>query len=174
MLYYAIFFKTRGGVLKVLVLSDSHSALGLMQRYIEFVKPDVVIHLGDYVRDADMLAEEYRSIRFYQVAGNCDRYRVHPDYPEILLETIDGTRIFMTHGHLHHVKQYLGKLISDAEHSRADVALFGHTHQEFCQKTETGMWLMNPGSCSYDGGTCGVIDTTDRSCRILYRCVLEG
>ena len=37
--------------MKILVLSDSHSVLGLMRRFIEKVKPDAVIHLGDHYED---------------------------------------------------------------------------------------------------------------------------
>ena len=37
--------------MRVLVLSDSHSALSFMRRCIEHIRPDTVIHLGDYFED---------------------------------------------------------------------------------------------------------------------------
>ena len=39
--------------MKILVLSDSHSALSFMRSCIETVKPDRIIHLGDYYDDAE-------------------------------------------------------------------------------------------------------------------------
>ena len=34
--------------MKILVMSDSHSALAFMRRCIEAVEPDALIHLGDH------------------------------------------------------------------------------------------------------------------------------
>ena len=34
--------------MKILVLSDSHSALQFMRQCVESVKPDAIIHLGDF------------------------------------------------------------------------------------------------------------------------------
>ena len=45
--------------MKILVLSDSHSALSFMRRCIDSVKPDAVIHLGDHFDDAEEMREEY-------------------------------------------------------------------------------------------------------------------
>ena len=45
--------------MKILVLSDSHSSLSYMRLCIEAVKPDIMIHLGDYYDDAEAIAEEY-------------------------------------------------------------------------------------------------------------------
>ena len=44
--------------MKILVLSDSHSALRFMRDAIRIIKPDAVIHLGDYYDDAQALREE--------------------------------------------------------------------------------------------------------------------
>lgn len=162
--------------MKILVLSDSHSALSFMRRCIDSVKPDVVFHLGDYVADGESMSEEYPNIRFYQVAGNCDYNRVPPDYPEILLPVVDGVRFYMTHGHRHGVKQYQDKLILDARKSGADVALYGHTHCADCRKLEDGLWVLNPGSCGYYGGTAGliVIESHEvQSCQIIDYRALE-
>ena len=37
--------------MKILVLSDSHSALQFMRQCVESVKPDAIIHLGDFFDD---------------------------------------------------------------------------------------------------------------------------
>ena len=43
--------------MNILVLSDSHSALSFMRRCLESVKPDAVVHLGDYFEDAQAMQE---------------------------------------------------------------------------------------------------------------------
>ena len=145
-----------------------------MRRCTEAVKPDGIIHLGDMVLDGEVLSEEYPDLRYFQVAGNCDRWRVAPDFPEILVETLGGVRIFMTHGHLQGVKKYLDKLIVDGQRCGADVILYGHTHEVDCRKLPEGQWIMNPGSAGF-GGTAGLILIRDgkAECRIINQKDLE-
>ena len=61
--------------MKILVMSDSHSGLSFMRCCIDRLKPDALIHLGDYYDDAQTVSEEYPHLMMYQVPGNCDRYR---------------------------------------------------------------------------------------------------
>jgi putative phosphoesterase len=155
--------------MKILVLSDSHAGLSFMRRCIDAAQPDVVIHLGDHYDDGTAMAEEYPQIRFYQVPGNCDAHRCFIPDPETRLETLGGVRILMTHGHRHHVKQTLIRLLADARASRADAVLFGHTHSAYCQR-EDGLWVLNPGSCGYFGGSAGMIEVRTgkiMDCRLL-------
>lgn len=163
--------------MKILVLSDSHSALSIMRRAIEIVQPDTVIHLGDYMRDWEAVAEDYPSIPSYYVPGNCDMYRDFSGKPEIMVPQIDGVRIYMTHGHRHAVKMYLAKLLKDARAAKAAIALYGHTHEAYCQQEEDGLWVMNPGTCGCYGGSVGLIETNRGevvSCRILRDGDLEA
>ena len=120
--------------MKILVFSDSHSAHRFMRRCIDTIQPDAVLHLGDYVRDADAMASEYPSLRLFQVAGNCDRGRVPSDFPETLVEKLGGAKIYMTHGHMQGVKLFLDKLILDGQRCGADVILYGHTHADPFQR----------------------------------------
>ena len=83
--------------MKILVLSDSHSTLSFMRRCIDSVKPDAAIHLGDHFDDGLAMKEEYPGIPFYQVPGNCDRYRCPPGQPEIMIPRIGGVDLYMTH-----------------------------------------------------------------------------
>lgn len=156
--------------MKILLLSDSHSAMSFMRRSVEAVKPDVMIHLGDYADDGQALHQEYPKIPFYQVPGNCDRYRWDPREPEILMPIIGGVKLYMTHGHRHNVKLHLGALIRDARQSGAQAALYGHTHQADCHQEPDGLWVVNPGSCGFYGGSVGLMEVENgqiRSCRIL-------
>ena len=87
--------------MKILVLSDSHSALSFMRQCIEKLKPDCVIHLGDHYDDGQAMAEEYPQLLMYQVPGNCDKYRCPPFVQEMLVKRIGGVEFYMTHGHRH-------------------------------------------------------------------------
>ena len=145
--------------MKILVLSDSHATLSFMRRCIDAVRPNAIIHLGDYFDDGTAMAEEYPGISFYQVPGNCDRYRCMPGQPEILIDRVCGVDLYMTHGHKHSVKSYLGALLRDARTAKVDAVLYGHTHQADCHREEDGLWVLNPGSCGYFGGSAGLILT---------------
>lgn len=156
--------------MKVLVLSDSHSTLSFMRRCIDKVKPDLMIHLGDHYDDGVAMKEEYPHIPLYQVPGNCDRYRCDPNTVEILIPRIAGVTVYMTHGHRHKVKLYLGALLQDARASKADLVLYGHTHVPDCHQEEDGLWVLNPGSCGYYGGSAGLLEIEDGRislCRLL-------
>ena len=143
--------------MKILVLSDSHSSLSFMRRCIEAVNPDAVVHLGDHIDDAQAMRDAYPVPRFYMVPGNCDRYRCHPSQPEILIDRVCGVDLYMTHGHKHGVKMYLSALLKDARTAKVDAVLYGHTHLADCHQEEDGLWVLNPGSCGYYGGSAGLI-----------------
>lgn len=163
--------------MRILVLSDSHSALRFMYGCMDAVKPDAVVHLGDHYDDGTALAEAYPSVRFYQVPGNCDRYRCPPGVPEIRIDRVLGVDLYMTHGHKHNVKLTLSSLIRDACTCRVQAVLYGHTHVADCHQEENGLWVLNPGSCGYGGGSAGMIETENGkiiTCRILRQEDLEG
>lgn len=161
--------------MKILVLSDSHSALSFMRRCVEAVKPNAVIHLGDHFDDGLALKEEFPGVPVYQVPGNCDRYRCPPGQPEILITRICGVELYLTHGHRHSVKAYLGALLRDARAAKVAAVLYGHTHVPDCHREEDGLWVLNPGSCGYYGGSAGLIETAEgkiTACRLLKECDL--
>ena len=157
--------------MKILVLSDSHSALRFMHSCMA-----AVVHLGDHYDDGLALKEGYPSVRFYQVPGNCDRYRCPPGIPEILIERVLGVNLYMTHGHKHQVKLFLGALLRDARACRVQAVLYGHTHCADCHKEPDGLWVLNPGSCGYYGGSVGLIEVVNnkiQTCRIIRQADLE-
>lgn len=128
---------------RILLLSDSHGNLELACRVIDAERPDRVIHLGDLETDAFRLRELYPALRLAWVPGNCD----HKHGPECVgIMTVDGCRIYYTHGHEHNVKWNLLRLRLAAEEAGTQVAVFGHTHVPYCER-EGGLWLVNPGSC---------------------------
>lgn len=156
--------------MKILVLSDSHSALGFMRRSVTAVKPDQIIHLGDYYDDGLVLKEEFPDTPVCQVPGNCDRYRCPFGQPEILTLPLGGVKLYLTHGHRHHVKSGLEMLLRAARASGANAVLYGHTHIPDCHREEDGLWVLNPGSCGYGGGSAGLLEVRDgrvTDCRLL-------
>lgn len=156
--------------MRVLVVSDSHSGLSYMRAWAKLLKPQVMIHLGDYFDDAQVLAGDWPGSRLIQVPGNCDLYRMFPKEPEIRVVKLEGVTVYLTHGHRHGVKSSPAGLVVEARKAGADVALFGHTHQSVCWQTEDGMWVMNPGSCGSFGGSVGLLELERGkvlNCRIL-------
>lgn len=156
--------------MKILVLSDSHSSQSFMRRCVETVKPNAIIHLGDYFADGEALGALYPNIPLYQVPGNCDRFRCAGGEPEIRVIELSGVRLYITHGHKHNVKLYLGAFLRDARASGASAALYGHTHLADCHREPDGLWVLNPGSCGGYGGSAGVIEIESRrilGCNIL-------
>ncbi len=162
--------------MKILVLSDSHSGMQFMRRAIEAVNPHAVIHLGDYYDDALTLAEEYPQIPIHCLPGNCDRYRLPHFVPEIMNYSVCGVSLYMTHGHRHNVKMGIHALLKDARASHAQAVLYGHTHIADCHQEEDGLWVLNPGSAGYGGGSAGMIETDGKeitACRLLDLAALE-
>lgn len=163
--------------MKILVLSDSHSGLKFMRYCIDTVKPEHIIHLGDYYEDGTAIAELYPHIRVHQVPGNGDYFGAARSQPTTMCYEIGGVRIFMTHGHLQGVKNGLTRLLSDEKAQTAQVVTFGHTHEALCFQTPEGAWVMNPGSCRGWGGSVGLIEINDKkvsACWILKQAELEA
>lgn len=163
--------KDRNMLMKILVLSDSHSGLSFMRECVKKVRPDAIIHLGDYFDDGETIAQENPCIPMYQVPGNCDRYRSAAfGQPEILIQRVLGVELYMTHGHKHNVKLTLGPLLLAARKSKAAAVLYGHTHIADCFREPDGLWVLNPGSCGSWGGSAGLMEVERGSiidCRIL-------
>lgn len=156
--------------MKILVLSDSHASLSFMRRCICAVKPDAMVHLGDLYEDGRAMAEENPHIPIHSVPGNCDSLRMLRQEPEILCYDVLGVRLYMTHGHKHHVKSGLYALLADARAAGAKAVLYGHTHVADCHREDDGIWVLNPGSCGSWGGSVGLIEAEQhviKTCKIL-------
>lgn len=157
--------------MKILVFSDSHASLRFMRQCVDIIKPDALVHLGDHYDDGAVIAEENPHLTMHQVPGNCDRYRCPPFAREVLCYTVCGVRLFMTHGHNHHVKMGTGALLADARKHSAQAVLYGHTHRPDCECLPDGLWVLNPGSCGHGGGTAGIIETEGKE---IINCYLIG
>ena len=141
-----------------------------MRRCIETVKPNAVVHLGDYYDDGEAMAEEYPHLIFHRVPGNCDRYRYPPFVRQMLCYDVCGVCLYMTHGHREQVKSGIGILLKEARHHKAKVALYGHTHIADCHQEEDGLWVLNPGSSGSLSGSAGLIrieNSQVSECRLI-------
>lgn len=162
--------------MKILVLSDSHGKERFMYHCMDVIKPNHVIHLGDHYDDAQKLSRAYPHVRVHMVPGNCDNARGFDAPPLVMCYDIAGVRMFMTHGHLHGVKQDIYHLLADAWEKEAKMALFGHTHEAVCYQMEDGLWVLNPGSCRTFDGSAALIEAEDgkiSACRILRQADID-
>jgi putative phosphoesterase len=130
--------------MKICVFSDSHGYAANMINAIELEKPDLCFFLGDGERDIAKVEAKYPDLPVYAVRGNCD---FRSDMKSLLICVVDGVKIFMTHGHLSNVKyEYeYDTLTSQALEAEAQIALFGHTHDQHLSENR-GVMLLNPGS----------------------------
>jgi putative phosphoesterase len=132
--------------MKILVLSDTHGDTCKAEKAINSNKGvDLIIHLGDYFRDAQKLSALFPTIPIEYIYGNSD-FMIDNVPAEKIIE-VCGKRIFITHGHRYSVKWDYERLISKAEEQNADILLFGHTHIPELVINDR-FYLLNPGSTS--------------------------
>ncbi len=130
--------------MKIIIMGDTHGYLEKAALVIDKNRTaSMVIHLGDFYRDAITLSSMFPGIPMEYVYGNSD-IRVEGVCAEKVLE-VSGKRIFVTHGHRYVIDLGYERLIKKAREIEADIVLFGHTHraEKFKKK---GILFLNPGS----------------------------
>jgi putative phosphoesterase len=133
--------------MRILVISDTHGDTYKAEKVIRQNEGiSLIIHLGDYCRDAQKLSGIFPNIPIEYIYGNCD-FKIEGVEAEKLLEC-KGKKIFITHGHRYSVKWGYDKLYKKAEEMQADVLLFGHTHVAHIT-CKGNCYVVNPGSISY-------------------------
>jgi len=157
--------------MKIFVISDTH---GRIKKAVEVYKGltdvDLMIHLGDYKKDARDL-ESRLGIETVFVEGNMDGSMTQESSSKII-DTEYG-KILITHGHLDNVKNGFESIASRCISEGCKAVLFGHTHRPLYEE-KNGIYLLNPGSISVprDGsyGSYAIIHTSDDEFRasIVY------
>ena len=129
--------------MKIAVFSDTHGSTARMLETVRRVRPDRIVHLGDYERDTEKLRREFPGIPLHQVCGNCD---VSPVSRLDEVVEFGPVRALLTHGHRYAVDWgRLDSLCYAAQERGCTLALFGHTHVP--EHTEMGgVRLVNPGT----------------------------
>ncbi len=147
--------------MRILVLSDSHGRVGLIQDLIEKENFDKAIFLGDGLKDFEYIDDE----RFIKLAGNCDWFS---DESKEFQLNLDKVKVFATHGHLYKVKLGLGSLLKYAKDKNFNLVLYGHTHT---QKEEVidKICFVNPGSIA--NGKYAMIEIVDNEIKIKLKSI---
>lgn len=125
-----------------------------MLNAVQAVKPDLILFLGDGIRDCQEIFNCYPHIPLRAVRGNCDFGANELDRDEFIC---DNKRIVMTHGHLYNVKLGYAGLVNMACCAGADAVLFGHTHRKFYAVID-GLHVINPGSVGRGMNPFGVLE----------------
>ncbi len=133
--------------MKILIFSDSHGNISRMKAAVEAHLPrvDLLIHLGDGVRDFEYITSLYPSIQSLSLRGNAESSARE----RVILE-LDGVRIMCIHGHSYGVKAGVTCAAQAAIAEECDLLLFGHTHTP-CDTVYNGegdsrVRIFNPGS----------------------------
>jgi len=130
--------------MKLLIVSDSHGKWETLSRLVRLESPEIVLHLGDYIGDAQKLSLICRQTQVEAVPGNCDGYFLRGETNRIL--SYEGYRFFLTHGHGFHVKSGTEFLERTGQDLGVDAVLFGHTHKAMIHRGSSGTWMINPGT----------------------------
>ena len=130
--------------MRALVISDTHGDINNAKSAIDLLKPDVIYHLGDLVKDAMKIKKEYPDIPTFYVRGNNDFFGAKNK----LIVNFGKFKMLLCHGHQYNVYSSLNKIMFAAKEEKVSAALFGHTHIAFNKSFEDIIFL-NPGSPSY-------------------------
>ena len=154
--------------MKILLLSDTHGLLDkVYEIYGKLNHIDLIIHCGDYQRDAHTL-EDTLGIPIVSVKGNCDGAS-RPDRE--IVETPAG-KLLITHGHLEGAGYDYNNLLYLAEEKDCIAVCFGHTHVPMCEDFG-GIYLINPGSLTNprDGsnGSYAILHSTEEDFLCQHR-----
>lgn len=155
---------------KIMVMSDTHgNKSNIAKALTTFTDVDAIIHLGDYVRDAEYI-NKLSGIKVYAIKGNCD---ISSKCKGERIINIDGKKILAVHGHQQGVKSSLLRLALYAQEKEVDAALFGHTHIP-TEKVSDGVLIYNPGSLGEPRGrkpSVGIITIEDNRLNIETRTI---
>lgn len=150
--------------MRIIVMSDTHQEYRAAKKLIQLhEEADLFLHCGDGYQECELLQREFPNRKLKWVRGNCD----FGCSSEIKLNEIfeaGQARIFMTHGHLYHVKYSLEDLVEAGAAYNANVILYGHTHVASVAY-KNGVYVMNPGSLGQPRGgkaSYGIVDVTEK------------
>lgn len=151
--------------MKLIVFADSHMDVMTMRHAVERERPDMAIHLGDHLFDAQTLHGSFPETPMHCVRGNCDSDRDGSAQEELLL---CGRKIILTHGHRYRVKAGYGEITAMGVSSGADLVMFGHTHRAFIDKSGN-MTLFNPGAVGGHDRSYGIVHIDEKGIKCKIR-----
>ncbi len=148
----------------ILVLSDTHGREDRVDRVLDMHRGvDMVLFLGDGLKDMRGKEHNHRGGDFAAVSGNCDCFSISfsEKYPTEHLVRVGEYTILMMHGHTRGVKHGTSAAEEYAASIGADILLYGHTHiaeERYMPEgdmagsivLEKPLRVFNPGSLGYD------------------------
>lgn len=144
--------------MRLAVFSDTHGFPDYLIPAVRRVRPDILVHLGDGIRDTAALEREFPELPLHIVSGNCDFASRAPDMDIFFAGAV---KVFAAHGHRYGVKSTLDPLLNSAHFAGAQLVLYGHTHIARIGYPG-GMTVVNPGSAgAREPSTFAVIDISD-------------
>ena len=152
--------------MKLLIMSDTHSATKIMEQVIERRKDEVdaIIHCGDSELNANYFTENALHI----VRGNCD---MDDRFPLEDLFSVQDAKVLIVHGHKYNVKTTLTPLFYRAQEVQASIVCFGHSHL-LGAEMQQGILFVNPGSLQQPRGrkekSYAIADNTGDSWTVLF------
>ena len=140
----AAFGKEPANAMRIIVMSDSHTAFGRVYTIVErtWQEADLYVHLGDGEEEYLEVAALFPGKKFLHVRGNNDYLSAAPQ--EITFDA-DGVTVLCTHGDRYAVRWNRDYLLAAAKKKGARVALYGHSHEALCEYLDD-IYLINPGS----------------------------
>lgn len=131
--------------MRILIVSDTHRKNDLYVDLCEKMAPlDMVIHCGD-VEGSEYIINEAARCPVKMVAGNNDFFSDLRRNEEF---TVEGYKIWVTHGHNFYVSMDNEMLKDEARSRGIDVVMYGHTHKPVIDREER-LITINPGSLTY-------------------------
>lgn len=133
----------------IIVISDSHGDVKVIDHILNSNEYDYAIMAGDYTCSPDFINQRFD----YVVQGNND----FDDNPTELFFEIAGFKFYLQHGHL--IGSYFQLDNYDFMHKvlkrlDVDILIHGHTHISKIFEYPEGI-VLNPGSPSYPRGGSG-------------------
>ena len=164
--------------MKIGVISDTHDQRGMILKAIELFnkeKVGLVVHCGDWV--APFSAARFKTLNcpVKGVFGNNDGdKKTHRErngsfigyYDEKMELSVEGRKIFVTHGHLP------GLVETALKSGKYDAVFSGHTHIPGTGSKGKTLWL-NPGTLvdettdTIKGASIAVYDTATNTARLV-------
>ena len=128
--------------MKILVFSDTHGRYREMRAALARHAPttDAVFFLGDGCRDLSRIKDDFPTVAFYSVLGNCDFGATGDGDIYERFVSLDGFRFLLMHGHRFGVKSGLESAVVYAKNKGADV---------LCMATPIRPVIPWMGSCTY-------------------------
>jgi putative phosphoesterase len=137
---------------RIMVISDTQEDMATMRMVLAYLKDtriDMVIHLGDYYNDPDILEKE--GYPLIKVPGTWDPHYYDRAIPNRKFIELAGWKIFLTHTPDSHYNDLADDLKPETimHRGEADIFLYGHTHLAEIKRRESVI-MINPGHMSCD------------------------